>query len=80
METKMEFYNLFEELLSAKREDNSSFLSNEKYLNIINELKDSNKYHRLNKFEIINIREEEKLIAPFEKGSSNLLYYVKIDE
>lgn len=39
METKMEFYNLFEKLLSEKREDNSSYLSDEKYLNIINELK-----------------------------------------
>jgi ribosomal protein L16 Arg81 hydroxylase len=55
MKTKLEFYNLFEKLLSEKRKDNSSYLSNEKYLNIINELKDGNKSHRLNKFQIINI-------------------------
>jgi hypothetical protein len=79
METKLEFYNLFEKLLSEKREDNSSYSSNEKYLNIINELKGDNKSRRLNKFEIIiiNIRGEEKLIAPIEKGSTNILYYVK---
>lgn len=80
METKTEFYNLFEKLLSEKREDNSSYLSNEKYLNIINELKGYNKSRRLNKFEIINIGGEEKLIAPVEKGSTNLLYYVKNNE
>jgi len=32
----MKFYNSFEKLLSQKREDNSSYMSNEKYLNIIN--------------------------------------------
>jgi hypothetical protein len=80
METKLEFYNLFEKLLSEKRKDNSSYLSNEKYLNLINELKGSNKYRRLNKFEMINIGGEEKLIVPVEKGSTNLLYYVRNDE
>lgn len=80
MKTKTEFYNLFEKLLSQKREDNSCYMSNEKYLNIINELKGGNKSHCLNKFEIINIGGEEKLIAPVEKGSTNLLYYVKNDE
>jgi hypothetical protein len=55
METKLEFDNLFEKLLSEKREDNSSYLSNVKYLNIINELKGGNKSRRLNKFEIVNI-------------------------
>jgi hypothetical protein len=34
----------------------------------------------LNKFEIINIGGEEKLIALVKKGSYNLLYYVKNDE
>jgi hypothetical protein len=80
MEIKLEFYNLFEKLLSEKREDNSFYLSNEKYLNLINELKGDNKSCHLNKFEIINIGGEEKLIAPLEKGSTNLLYYVKNDE
>jgi len=80
METITEFYNLFEKLLSQKGEDNSSYMSNEKYLNIINELKGGNKSRRLNKFEIINIGGEEKLIAPVEKGNTNLLYYVKNDE
>jgi len=55
-------------------------MSNEKYLNIINELKDGNKSPRLNKFEIINIGGEEKLIVPVEKGSTCLLYYVKNNE
>jgi hypothetical protein len=55
-------------------------LSNVKYLNIINELKGDNKSRRLNKFEIINIVGEEKLIAPVKKGSTNLLYYVKNDD
>jgi len=50
METKTEFYNLFEKLVSQKREDNSSYMPNEKYLNIINELKGGNKSRRLNKF------------------------------
>jgi formyltetrahydrofolate synthetase len=31
----------------------------------------------LNKFEIINIEGEKRLIALVEKGSTNLLYYVK---
>jgi len=66
METKTEFYNLFEKLLSEKREDNSSYMSNEKYLNKINELKGGNNSHRLNKFEIIYIGGEEKLIATVE--------------
>jgi len=43
-------------------------------------LKGGNKSRRLNKFKIINIGGEEKLIAPVEKGSTNLLYYVKNDE
>jgi hypothetical protein len=80
METKLEFYNLFEKLLSEKREDNSSYLSNEKYLNLINELKGGNKFRGLNKFEIINIGGEETFIEPVEKSSTNLLYYVKNDE
>jgi hypothetical protein len=64
--------------LSEKREDNSSYLSNVKYLKIINELKGGNKFCHLNKLEIINIG-EEKLIAPVKKGNTNLLYYVKND-
>jgi hypothetical protein len=51
-----------------------SYLSNEKYLNLINELKGGNKSRCLNKFEIINIGGEEKLIAPAEKGST--IYYI----
>jgi len=66
--------------LSEKREHNSSYLSNEKYLNIINELKGNNKSRRLNKFEIINIGGKEKLIALIEKNSTYLLYYVKNNE
>jgi hypothetical protein len=80
METKLEFYHLFEKLLSKKREDNSFYLSNEKYLNLINELKGGNKSRCLNKFEIINFGEEEKLIASVEKGNTNLLYYIRNDE
>jgi hypothetical protein len=80
METKLKFYNLLEKLLSEKREDNSSYLSNEKYLNLVNELKGGNISRRLNKFEIINTGGEKKLIAPVENGSTNLLYYVKNDE
>jgi len=48
-------------VLSEKREDNSSYLLNEKYLNIINKLKGGIKSRCLDKFEIINIGEEEKL-------------------
>lgn len=70
METKTEFYNLFEKLLSQKREDNSSYVSNKTYLNVINELKGGNKSRHLNKFEIINIGGKEQLIAPVEKGST----------
>jgi hypothetical protein len=66
--------------LFEKREVNSSYLSNVKYLNIINELKGGNISRRLNTFEIINIGGEEKFIAPVEKGSTNLLHYVKNDE
>jgi hypothetical protein len=80
MEIKLEFYNLFKKLLSEKREYNSSYLSNKKYLNLINELKGGNKSCCLNKFEIINIGGEEKLISPVEKGSTNLLHYVRSDE
>jgi hypothetical protein len=76
MKTKLEFDNLLEKLLSEKQEDNSSYLSNVKYFNIINELKS----RHLNKFEIINIGGGEKLITPVKKGSTNLLYYVKNDE
>lgn len=73
METKTEFYHSFEKLLSEKREDNSSYLSNEKYLNIIIELKGGNKSRRLHKYEIIKIG-EEKLIAPVEKVV--VIYYI----
>jgi hypothetical protein len=47
-------------------------LSNEKYLNITNEVKGGNKTRHLNKFEFINIGGEKKLIAPVEKGSTIL--------
>jgi hypothetical protein len=49
-------------------------------LNIINYFKGGNKSRRLNEFKIINIGGEEKIIAPVEKGSTNLLYYVKNDK
>jgi len=71
---KTEFYRLFEKL-SEKREDNSSYLSNEKYLKIINKLKGGNTFLRLNNFEIINIGEEITLV---EKGSTNLIRIIFI--
>jgi len=39
-------------------------------------LKGGNKSYRLNKFEII-IGGEENLIVRVDKGSTNLLYYIK---
>lgn len=74
MKTKTEFSHLFEKVFFEKRKDNSSYLSKEKYLNVINSLKAGNKSHHLNKFEIFNIGENEELIVPVKKYSKNTYY------
>lgn len=53
---------------NQKWEANLSYLSSEKYFNIINVLKGGSKFWRLNTFEIINIGGE----AFVEKGDTNI--------
>lgn len=80
IDSNTEFYNLFENLFSKNwREDNLFYLSNEKYINTINNLTDGNKSRRSNQLEIIDIDNEEKLLKLIKKGRINILYYVQSD-
>ena len=68
---KHKFYEAFGSLLSKKRDDNSAYLTDDKYRQIIDQVKIAKErkksafsYHCLKKYDVLMIEEEEKLIAP----------------
>uniref|UniRef100_A0A2S2PCC0 KRAB-A domain-containing protein 2 n=1 Tax=Schizaphis graminum TaxID=13262 RepID=A0A2S2PCC0_SCHGA len=82
------FYNKFNDLIFKKRNDNSFFLSAEKYKFLISEVniskdksnKKRNDYRRLKRYDVLNILGSTKLIVPLKPGETNIKYYVKNEE
>ena len=78
------FYELLSE--SVNKKDNF-YLTNEQYNTLLSEMKDAktiaNKksvhYKCLKRYDVLNIRDEEKLIAQYE-GKEEILYYVCFNE
>ncbi|XP_063803341.1 KRAB-A domain-containing protein 2-like [Pseudophryne corroboree] len=81
---KQLFYDCFQSLLSEKREDNSMYLTTEKYSEIIEQVKiaklekkkSSLSYRRLKRFQICCVGDKEKLIAPLSETSTSVQYYI----
>lgn len=87
------FYDLFYKMLQEKRQDNNFFFTNERYESVVREVKiakakKSGKqvrdYRRIKRFDVIKVRDEERLVVPHscseEIGLKTIQYYVKIDE
>ncbi|KAJ8935409.1 hypothetical protein NQ314_012828 [Rhamnusium bicolor] len=75
-------------LFLKNQDDNSVYLSNEKYELIKDQVKQGKQeikktalsYRHLAKYDIINVGNEEKLIVPLKGGNEQFLYYVKNEE
>jgi hypothetical protein len=88
MNSEIQFYLILNKIISNKREDNSIYLTSEKYNDIINEVKcaklitkkPSLIYRRLKRYDIIQIEDEGKLIEPITDGNSKILYYIKNED
>lgn len=88
MEQKDNFMSEFNELISIKRNDNSAYLSNEKYNEILNCIKNAQvndkktalMYRRLKRFDVLKTGNDEKLITPVAEGSTKFVFYVKNEE
>lgn len=84
MSSKDDFYLCFNKL-TAEKKQNSIYLSQKKYSEIILEIKNakSNKkktstdYRRLKRYDVITIDGEDKLIYPIDGGDSTIYYYVQ---
>lgn len=87
-EFKNRFYENFSKLISTKRDDNSAYLSLEKYDLICNQVKDAKQqakktalsYRRLAKYDLVNVGNDIKLIVPLQEGKEKFVYYVKNEE
>ena len=82
---KTKFDSKFRKLLTSKRTDNSFYLSDEQYDNVIQEVRSAKlaakrstlQYRRLKRFDVCTIGGVEKLIAPVAGQGNSILYYVK---
>uniref|UniRef100_A0A6P7FBM7 Uncharacterized protein LOC114326700 isoform X1 n=1 Tax=Diabrotica virgifera virgifera TaxID=50390 RepID=A0A6P7FBM7_DIAVI len=87
-EFKDRFYENLDKIISTKRDDNSAYLSREKYDLICNQVKEAKRqakktalsYRRLAKYDVVNVANHFKLIAPLQEGKETFLYYVKKEE
>lgn len=88
MEQRNKFMFEFNELISIKRNDNSAYLSNEKYSEILNCIKNAKvndkknalMYRRLKRFDVLKTANDEKLITPVVEGNTKFVFYVKNEE
>lgn len=80
------FNEQFHSLISSKRENNSFFIDNDKYSELIQVVLDTKKksrgklpheYRRLKRFDVTD---DNKLIVPVKPGDTNVVYYVTNDE
>ncbi|GFX28338.1 KRAB-A domain-containing protein 2 [Trichonephila clavipes] len=74
-------------LIAGKGEDNCFYFSKEKYSKILSEVVSAKTkcnipldYRRLKRFDVLRIKDEEKLIVPLKRGKTNLQYYITNDE
>uniref|UniRef100_A0A670JCI1 C2H2-type domain-containing protein n=1 Tax=Podarcis muralis TaxID=64176 RepID=A0A670JCI1_PODMU len=82
------FYEMMEEILSTKREDNNSYINRERYRTLIEEVKEAKRlrskkgkhYRRLRRFNVLNIGEEEKLVVPVSPGHTEVVYFVQYED
>ncbi|XP_053115652.1 uncharacterized protein LOC128329131 isoform X2 [Hemicordylus capensis] len=82
------FYEMMEEILSTKREDNNSYINRDRYRTLIEEVKEAKRlrskkgkhYRRLRRFNVLNIGAEEKLVVPVSPGHTEVVYFVQYED
>ncbi|XP_067140873.1 KRAB-A domain-containing protein 2-like [Centruroides vittatus] len=81
------FFKKLRALIASKREDNCFYFSQEKYSKILSEVVSAKTkcstpldYRRLKRFDVLKIKDEERLIVPLKPGETNIQYYVTNDE
>lgn len=87
LEMKEKFMHALD-IIMAEKAVNTHLLTKEKYFAIIEEVKQAKvrpkkgtlDYRRLKKYDVINVNNEERLIAPIVLDSNVLLYYVHTEE
>jgi hypothetical protein len=81
------FYDVLSESVNNKK-DNNFYLTSERYSSLLNEVKVAKsvkgkqtvRYRRLKRYDILNIGGEEKLTVPLPAEKTEIMYYVTLDE
>jgi len=82
MSVKHRFYEIMDELVANKK-DNNFYLNKDKYANCLEEVKTAKNvkkkeaihYRRIKRYDILTIGGEEKLIAPVKEDNGEIKYY-----
>ncbi|XP_054848013.1 zinc finger protein 282-like isoform X2 [Eublepharis macularius] len=82
------FYEMMEEILATKREDNNSYINRDRYRTLIEEVKEAKRlrskkgkhYRRLRRFNVLNIGAEEKLVVPISPGHTEVVFFVQYED
>ncbi|XP_044275438.1 uncharacterized protein LOC123017867 isoform X4 [Varanus komodoensis] len=82
------FYDMMEEILSTKREDNNSYINRQRYRTLIEEVKEAKRlrskkgkhYRRLRRFNVLTVGAEEKLVAPVSPGHPEVVHFVQYED
>lgn len=87
MSMKQRFYEIMDELVANKK-DNNFYLDKDKYAKCLEEVKTAKNikkkeavhYRRIKRYDILTIGGEEKLIAPMKEDNGEIKYYVCYDD
>lgn len=82
------FYDMMEEILSTKREDNNSYINRDRYRTLIEEVKEAKRlrskkgkhYRRLRRFNVLTVGAEEKLVVPASPGHTEEVFFVQYED
>lgn len=84
---KQRFYEIMDKIVASKK-DNNFYLDRDKYAKCLEEVKIAKNvkkkkavhYRRINRYDILTIGGEEKLIAPIKEENGEIKYYVCYDD
>lgn len=82
------FYEMMEEILSTKREDNNSYINRDRYQALIEEVKEAKRlrskkgkhYRRLRRFSVLTVGTEEKLVVPVSPEHTEIVFFVQYED